>query len=173
MVFELIIGRGDIVGKRLFANHAAGKLAGQRMRGQNSLGSIGQGLAWAIDSLVIGWDEPIAFRQASSHCQTGDAGAGSKAGSNEFAPGHRRHRFSSACTKACSSTRSGATTGPPVIIARIRLPKPAITTMMTWTTTKSSRNTETKKFSVRADCRPPRTSTATGTEESKAGERAR
>ncbi len=50
---------------------------------------------------------------------------------------------------------------------------PASATMVTWTTRNSRRNPETKKCSVRADCRPPSKSTAAGTAESKAGDKAR
>jgi hypothetical protein len=45
--------------------------------------------------------------------------------------------------------------------------------MVTWTTRKSRRAPETKKCSVRADCRPPSALTAAGTAESKPGDRAR
>ena len=55
------------------------------MRSQNPLGGISQGFARTIKSFVIGWDEPIAFRQAGSHRQTGYAGAGGKAGGDELA----------------------------------------------------------------------------------------
>ncbi len=59
------------------------------------------------------------------------------------------------------------------IIARMRLLNPARTTIAMWTMKKSSRNPETKKCSVRADCRPPSTLTAAGNAESKAGDSAR
>ena len=58
----------------------------------------------------------------------------------------------------------------PVIIARMRLRNPARTTIPTWTTRNKTRNPETKKCSVRADCRPPNKVTAAGTAETKAGD---
>ena len=51
--------------------------------------------------------------------------------------------------------RSWGTVARPVIIARMRLLNPVRTTIATWTIRKSRRNAETKKCSVRADCRPP------------------
>ncbi len=55
----------------------------------------------------------------------------------------------------------------------MRFLNPARTIIVTWTTRKSTRNPETKKCSVRADCRPPSRLTAAGTAESKAGDKAR
>src|ERR1700733_570276 len=60
-----------------------------------------------------------------------------------------------------------------MIIALIRLLNPPRATMITWTTRKSRRDPETKKCSVRADCRPPSALTAAGIAESKAGDIAR
>src|SRR5271170_1874984 len=55
----------------------------------------------------------------------------------------------------------------------MRLLNPVRATIAMWTIRKSRRNAETKKCSVRADCRPPSAVTAAGTAESKAGDIAR
>src|SRR5271170_5421482 len=55
----------------------------------------------------------------------------------------------------------------------MRLLNPVRATIAMWTIRKSRRDPETKKCSVRADCRPPNALTAAGTAESNAGDIAR
>src|SRR4029078_12116966 len=54
---------------------------------------------------------------------------------------------------------SSGTAYQPVIIDRISFQTPAMNTSATWTTTNSNRPKAARKGSVRADCRPPRSST--------------
>ena len=60
--------------------------------------------------------------------------------------------------------------GAPVIIAMTRVPNPANQTIATWTSKNATSDTDTRKCSVRADCRPPRIVTVDGTADTNAGE---
>ena len=59
------IARGrSFVGERRLRNHAARKLASQRVRRQKPLGGVRQRFAGTVDSAAIGRDQAIAPRQA-------------------------------------------------------------------------------------------------------------
>ena len=57
----------DFVGERSLRNHAARKLAGQRVPSQKPLRGVGQRFAGTVESTVIGRDQSIALRQAGGH----------------------------------------------------------------------------------------------------------
>ena len=70
VTFELVRGRRGLVGERRFRNHAARKLARQRMPGQQPLRGVCQRFSRAVDSAVIGRDQSVAARQAIGHSQS-------------------------------------------------------------------------------------------------------
>src|SRR5262249_24101291 len=131
------------------------------MARQEPLRSIGQRFAGAINPAVMGWDQAISIRKSSGHGQTGCACRYPKSGGDQFAAREIAH---------CGSLR--ALTWP-VIIARMRFVNPARLTITIWIRRKSTRNTDTKKWIVRADCWPPSTMTAPGNADAMAGDIAR
>src|SRR5262245_48100619 len=59
---------------------------------------------------------------------------------------------------------------PPGTIALTRVLNPANHTIATWTSRNATSDTDTRKCSVRADCRPPRSVTVDGTADTNAGD---
>ncbi len=85
MALEGLAGRGGFVAEGPLGNHAAGKFAGQRVRGEKPLGGVGQRFAGAIDSTAIGRDEPIAAGEAGGGGETRYARRCDKTGGDELA----------------------------------------------------------------------------------------
>src|SRR5579863_6702571 len=97
---------------------------------QESLRSIGQGFAGAVDTAVIGRNQAVLIGKAGGNRQAGYSRRGCQSGRDEFTARH-----------ACSLP------GPPwlVIIPRTPFRKPARQTITMWTTTKRTRKIVTKK----------------------------
>src|SRR5262249_9688455 len=62
-LFECVTQRRNSVSKRNFRNHAARKLASQRVSSKKPLRGVGQSFARAIDAAAVGRNEPIPIRQ--------------------------------------------------------------------------------------------------------------
>src|SRR5580658_10513441 len=68
-----VIGRLPVDGEHL-RNLVAAELASERMTGhQESLGSIGQRFAHAVEAAMIRWNETVAVGEAGGDAQAGDA----------------------------------------------------------------------------------------------------
>src|SRR6185437_6899588 len=119
VTLESLVGRSNFVAERLGGNHAAGKLARQRMASEKALGRVGEGFAGAKDSAAVGRDEAVTASQAICRGQPRYAGDGGKARGDELASRDAAHLPSEELV-----TR-------PVIIARVRLQNPARAIMAT------------------------------------------
>jgi hypothetical protein len=172
---EEIVRRRGGVREGCFGDHAARELAGEGMLCEEALCGVGEGFAGTVEAAVVGRDKTVALCHAIGGSEAREACGGGNAGGDEFAAGDGFH------TRSWVAIAGGAMAGEaivgdaralPVIMARVRVLNPAIHTIATWTTKKSTRALVMKKCSVRADCLPPSTLTAKGVAESNDGDRA-
>ena len=83
--FELVIQWLDLVREWRLGDLAPREFASEGMPREQPLRSVVEGFAEAIESAVIGWDQPIPLRKACGYSQARCAGCGREPGSDQFA----------------------------------------------------------------------------------------
>src|SRR5215213_1944243 len=135
MALECSGERRDAVGERSCRDHAAWKLARQRVAAEHSVCGVGERLTRTEDAARVWRHEPEATAdraERSPDCRA----RGDDATRHEGATREIAHRSGSAA---------------PVIIARTRARKPATTIIATCTSVNATSAMVTTKCSVRAD----------------------
>src|SRR5262245_58729553 len=138
---------------------ATAELARERMPGEEPLRSIRQSRAGTVDAAMIGRNEPVPIGDALGGRKARQPRGGREPASDHLAPWDCAH--------------SGPLVNAPVIIAMTRGPNTAQQTIATCTTRNATSASDTRKCSVRADCRPPRIVTVDGSADTNAGDIAR